>query len=388
LFFPWAVTAGLNTRMAVVETRFAVLLFTDIVDSTELKCMHGAPAFKDALEIHNRHFERAADECRGVEILQNTGDGYMARGDSVAEMVKLALLFQDAIRNEPWAAVRLTSRVGVHAGESYSLSAKGGCGLMGPAVDLASRLMSLAMGGQILMTLQLSHEARHFVREHPAVSGKTFPPLRWLAHGAYVLKGRDEAFEIVEVGVPGVAPLVPPPNREKGKRMPQPAVPANSPRARSATRVLCMSMGAVAAVFVLQLRKDVTAMQRDRATPTVAGSFDAPPTGNRQIAPAARETAKGDQPERRATNDEVLIPGDESARKLADLEAYRRQSEINAQANAEPGEVVSRRAGRENSFDDSEDRGSKRATSQREGRPGSGHPGASRRARTPAAPRR
>jgi len=80
------------------ETRFVVLIFTDIVGSTDLKARHGVPAYSAALRIHNEHFERLARDCRGIRILQNMGDGYFAEGDSVTEAVRFGLLFQDAMR--------------------------------------------------------------------------------------------------------------------------------------------------------------------------------------------------------------------------------------------------------------------------------------------------
>jgi class 3 adenylate cyclase len=49
--------------MQAAETRFAVLLFTDIVGSTDMKERYGVPAFSAALVTHNRHFERLAREC-------------------------------------------------------------------------------------------------------------------------------------------------------------------------------------------------------------------------------------------------------------------------------------------------------------------------------------
>ena len=204
--------------MSTSETRFAVLLFSDIVGSTDLKQRHGVPAFAEALRVHNAHFERAAGECRGIRILQNMGDGYFAEGDSVSEVVKFALLFQDAMRAGPWGEMPLTARVGIHAGEVSAMDAAGGSGLMGPAADLAARVMSLAVGGQILLTRFPFDEARHFLREHPPVAGKTMPPLHWLAHGPYLMKGRDEPLDIFEVGPDGLAPLAPPPDGEKAKR--------------------------------------------------------------------------------------------------------------------------------------------------------------------------
>jgi serine/threonine protein kinase len=79
--------------------------------------------------------------------------------------------------------------------------------------------MSLAIGGQILLTRFPFDEARHFMREHPAISGSETPKLRWLAHGPYLLKGRDEPMEIFEVGAENLAPLMPPPDSEKAKRV-------------------------------------------------------------------------------------------------------------------------------------------------------------------------
>ncbi len=44
------------------------------------------------------------------------------------------------------------------------------------------------------------------------------PPLRWLAHGPYLLKGRDEPMDIFEVGAEGLAPHTAPPDGEKARR--------------------------------------------------------------------------------------------------------------------------------------------------------------------------
>ena len=200
------------------ETRFAVLIFTDIVGSTDLKARHGVPAYSAALRVHNDHFERIARECRGIRILLNLGDGYFAEAGGVAEAVRFALLFQDAMRAGPWEEIHLTTRVGIHAGEVTALVVEGGSGIVAPAADLAARVMSLAVGGQILLTRFPFDEARHFLREHPAAAGRDTPSLRWLAHGPYLLKGRDEPMEIFEVGADGLAPLTPPPDGEKAKR--------------------------------------------------------------------------------------------------------------------------------------------------------------------------
>ena len=42
--------------------------------------------------------------------------------------------------------------------------------------------------------------------------------LEWLAHGAYLVSGINEPVELFEVGLPGLSPLSPPPEAEKGQR--------------------------------------------------------------------------------------------------------------------------------------------------------------------------
>lgn len=204
--------------MSDAGNRFTVLLFTDIVGSTEIKNRCGVPAYSEALRIHNGHFERLARDCRNIRILRNMGDGYFAEAGGIVDAVRFALLFQHAMREGPWGKVRLTTRVGIHAGEISEVDSEGGCGIVAPAADLAARIMGLALGGQILLTRLLFDEARHFIREHPEIGGKAAPLLGWLAHGPYLLQGREDPVDVFEVGAEGLAPLAPPPDGEKAKR--------------------------------------------------------------------------------------------------------------------------------------------------------------------------
>lgn len=48
------------------QTRFSLLIFTDLVGSADLKARHGVPAYSAALRVQNDHFKRLARECRGV----------------------------------------------------------------------------------------------------------------------------------------------------------------------------------------------------------------------------------------------------------------------------------------------------------------------------------
>ncbi len=203
--------------MSSSETRFAVLLFSDIVGSTDLKSQHGAMVYLTASELHNALFERLATEEK-LTLIKNTGDGYLARTESVAAAVRFALRLQDGLRTMQWPSFPLATRVGIHAGEVADVTTLGQTDVLGPAADLAARVMSVALGGQILLSRFPFDEGRHFVREHPPLTGGETPRLAWLAHGPYLMKGRDEPMEIFEVGAEGLAPLVPPPDGEKVRR--------------------------------------------------------------------------------------------------------------------------------------------------------------------------
>ena len=89
--------------------------------------------------------------------------------------------------------------------------------IVGLAADLVSRVAGLADGGQILLTRSAFNEARQFVSTAP----NSEQPLHWVAHGPYRLRGADEAIEIFEVGVQGIAPLHAPGgnNKKKGRTL-------------------------------------------------------------------------------------------------------------------------------------------------------------------------
>lgn len=199
------------------HSRLMVLLFTDIVGSTDLKSRRGTVEFADLLSRHDRIFRDLIASTTGATVLQDTGDGFFASFLTASDAVRAALCFQLQLHQH---AAPLQVRVGLHLGEVAHLeqAQSGELKVVGLAADLAARLMSLAAGGQILMTRVPFDDARQFVKSHPAVSSGDPPPLRWVAHGQYLFKGLDEPVEVFEVGAVGVAPLVPPPGSEKARR--------------------------------------------------------------------------------------------------------------------------------------------------------------------------
>ena len=109
---------------------------------------------------------------------------------TASDAVGFALLFQSRMRLEPWGDVPLETRVGIHAGEYLVTEQAGVRRVVGQVADLASRIMSLALGGQILMTRQVFNDARQYVRIDPGFL-EGAPPILWIEHGPYQPKGGD-----------------------------------------------------------------------------------------------------------------------------------------------------------------------------------------------------
>jgi adenylate cyclase len=92
-------------------------------------------------------------------------------------------------------------RTGIHMGEVSERRGSDG-DVEGLAVDLAARIAGLARPAQVLLSASVPDSARP--RLDRVAVGR---PIRWQAHGSYRLKGFDEALEIREVGIEGVASL-------------------------------------------------------------------------------------------------------------------------------------------------------------------------------------
>jgi serine/threonine protein kinase len=82
-----------------------------------------------------------------------------------------------------------------------------------------ARVMSLAAGGQILLTRAVFDSARQVLK------GEDIPPvgpLTWVNHGPYLLKGVEEPVEVCEVGESAARSFEPPKTSEKAARQIRP----------------------------------------------------------------------------------------------------------------------------------------------------------------------
>ena len=120
------------------------LLFTDLVNSTELLQRAGDEQAQRIFRAHHKLLKNAVAAHGGQEV-KWLGDGLMAVFVSPADAVRCAIEMQQAARRRI-AAERLAIRVGLNVGDAL----RDETDYMGLAVVIARRLCDHAQGGQIL----------------------------------------------------------------------------------------------------------------------------------------------------------------------------------------------------------------------------------------------
>ena len=184
------------------------LLLTDVVDSTQLAERLGDAAAAELGAAHDRVARDLLRAWRGREI--DKTDGMLMLFEQAADALGYALAYHGALAG---LGVPLTARAGLHVGdvilranspEDVAHGAKP-LEVEGIAKPIAARVMSLALGGQTLLTA----EAR-------AALGET--ALRVQSHGFWRIKGIAEPVELFEAG-DEQAPFTPPPDSAKVYRV-------------------------------------------------------------------------------------------------------------------------------------------------------------------------
>ncbi|MBE7561200.1 protein kinase, partial [bacterium] len=193
------------------------LVFTDMVGSTGLKQRLGDAAGTALIE-EQQHLVRAVlGEFREAEEISTAGDSFFVVFIRPSDAVRFALRLLARLRARGDQPAPILVRVGLHMGEVFIQAGQDESwrDILGIQVDTASRVMSLAAGGQILLTRAVFDNARAVLRgEELAGVG----PLTWLDHGPYEIKGVEEPLSICEVGETGHAPLSPPADSAKAHR--------------------------------------------------------------------------------------------------------------------------------------------------------------------------
>ena len=142
-----AITVAPHTASAT-----AVILFTDIVDSTVLTERLGDAAFRDASRALDEQLRTAIRDAGGTPIDGKVlGDGVMATFLSASQAIAAALRC-----NEVSARSELQLHLGIHAGDVIREPDN----VYGGAVNIASRICGLSAPGEILVSATVRELAR------------------------------------------------------------------------------------------------------------------------------------------------------------------------------------------------------------------------------------
>ncbi|MEO8011378.1 MAG: putative peptide modification system cyclase, partial [Dokdonella sp.] len=181
----------------------------------------GDRAGAELIRKHDRLARTIADRHGGREI--DKTDGFLMMFERPIQAVAFALDYQRGLKQLNAAEnATLASRVGIHVGDVVVWDndsediAKGAKpfeveGLVKP---IASRLMTLALPGQIL----LSNIAYALAHRAQGELGIQLDKVRWRTHGRYRFRGIPDPVPVFEVGEDGVAPLKAPPWSSKAHR--------------------------------------------------------------------------------------------------------------------------------------------------------------------------
>jgi predicted ATPase/class 3 adenylate cyclase len=186
------------------------LVFTDVVDSTAIVERLGDGRAAELWAQHDRCARELLARYRGREI--DRADGFFALFAQPADAARYALAYHDEL-----ARLQLRARCGVHVGsvilrenrpEDVARGAKP-VEVEGLAKPLAARVMSLATGGQILLTDAAQRALGVALPEGTELT----------SHGHYRLKGIEAPIEVFELGVGERVPLDPPADVDKAYRV-------------------------------------------------------------------------------------------------------------------------------------------------------------------------
>ena len=207
-------------------TDVRALLLTDVVDSTKLSEQIGDAAMAEVWAAHDRAARDLLPVWHGREI--DKTDGMLLLFDTAVDAVNYAVAYHHALAA---MARPLKARAGLHVGPVILREnnpddvARGAKPLEvdGLAKPTAARVMSIARGGQTLLT----PEARQAL-------GQT--GLKLESHGHWMIKGVADPLELFEVGEPDQR-FAPPPDGDKVYRvvrnadwwMPVKDIPSNLP---------------------------------------------------------------------------------------------------------------------------------------------------------------
>jgi class 3 adenylate cyclase len=157
-YIPWSVdprdvpedvkTIVLGSRERASRSRaLGAVLFTDIVDSTNVIADLGDRRWRDLLEAHNALVRRELVRYGGHEV-DTAGDGFVATFAGPSDAIRCARAAIDAVQ---WIGLRV--RAGIHAGEFELVGqGRGEHKPSGLAMSIGARIAAVAEAGAVFVS--------------------------------------------------------------------------------------------------------------------------------------------------------------------------------------------------------------------------------------------
>ncbi len=176
-------------------TGTVTFLFTEVEGSTKM-WERNPSVMQKALSRHDEIL-RSAIEANGGYVFKTLGDAFCAAFPAAQDALDAALVAQRALADEPWdEGLAIKAKMALHTGTVEERDGD----YFGPPVNRVARLLSIANGGQVL----LSTSTQELVRDElPSESG-----LRDL--GEHRLKDLFRPERIFQLSAPGLPSEFPP----------------------------------------------------------------------------------------------------------------------------------------------------------------------------------
>jgi predicted ATPase/class 3 adenylate cyclase len=174
---------------ALLPSGTVTLLFTDIEGSTQ----HWEQQRAAMPEVLRRHDEllRAAIEAHGGHVFKTMGDQFCAAFSHASDGIAAAADAQRALAAEDWSAIGgLAARMALYSGATDERDGD----YFGPTVNRVARLLSVAHGGQVVVSGSTAPLLRGVVPEHTEL----------LDLGSHRLKDLTEPEQVWQLTIDGL----------------------------------------------------------------------------------------------------------------------------------------------------------------------------------------
>ncbi|KAA3624793.1 MAG: hypothetical protein DWQ02_22635 [Bacteroidetes bacterium] len=172
----------------MVSRQIITFVFSDIEHSTRLAQQSGEK-YPEILENHRSIIRKAIHNYQGREI-DTAGDGFFMTFQDPYFAVLASQEIQSSFNSESWAnRIGLKVRMGIHTGEALSTFS----GYTGVEVHYASRICSVAYGGQVLMS-----------EDTVMALGQNIEKISIINLGEYQLKDFLEPVKLFQLNIKGL----------------------------------------------------------------------------------------------------------------------------------------------------------------------------------------